>query len=359
MRHLMCVLGILIAGACLAPMANDAQAQTGDLPELASVIEQITAGRRLQVEALRGYLTTLRVLTPDQPSDDLSPKLFAGRELIVDKCSLSCASGRYATRTVEVRLLPERGFEKLEDCLEWSPGDGRAYVLAPGLEAQPLGQERIASALIQATDLHDGRLYFADRLQLDLQAVAGPDPTESHPLSGVEDARVAAWQAMTGLDCLRLECTLPGDPPGTYILWVAPDRGWRVVRSEAVYTSASGQWDRVTTCETSEFRLVGDQQWVPSLTTRIHFTRPAGAQMPWRAYFASLTICRDIRAVTTDSLAFEPLLPNATLLGGLGVGDPLVGDDTRELEEAARRGEFPFDLDGPTLKADHGRSADR
>jgi len=81
--------------------------------------------------------------------------------------------------------------------------------------------------------------------------------------------------------------------------------------------------------------------------------------MPWRDYFASLTICRDIRAVTTDSLAFEPLLPNATLLGGLGVGDPLVGDDTRELEEAARRGEFPFDLDGPTLKGDHGRSADR
>ena len=87
-------------------MANDAQAQR-EITELKNVIEQITAAPAGR--GARGYLTT-PVLTPDQPSDDLSPG-FSQAELDCRPRSLMCL-WLHATRTVEA-ISPERGFEKL------------------------------------------------------------------------------------------------------------------------------------------------------------------------------------------------------------------------------------------------------
>ncbi len=154
-----------------------------------------------------------------------------------------------------------------------------------------------------------------------------------------------SWQAMTGLNRLQLECTPPGDPPGIYILGslqIGVARG--ALRSRHKRQWSMGSRDHVKRPSSDS----SDQQGAFAYhSDPFHATGRCADAMACAPTSPSLTICRDIRAVTTDSLAFEPLLPNATLLEAWGSGtrwSAMIPPSWRKRPDAGSS----LDLDGPT-----------
>jgi hypothetical protein len=279
--------------------------------------------------------------------------LEGGRVVEVIKCSLRCGKVGYTCLYDKCVLLAPGGYAAVIRQMECRSPDGSGYTVdLAKVPAQSSSDEARAYQAVGHGDpgfLARGEPFcYLGLLYHDDVWGYGQYPPEA----AVAGASVE-WQDLDGLRCLRLEYQLPSAAVvGSVTAWVAPDRGYRMVREERIYRRPDADTRTLSIRAVEGFRRLGAGLWLPTRQTWTYYTQPMDGGEPWRLDAGTLTVSDNMSLIPAEQAVFLPLFPNMTRITG-PQGDVDLGDNTYDLEQQFRNGTAPLDA-VPNVLGRHG-----
>lgn len=299
------------------------------------------AARQTVNGCLRGCTTVLLVpATPNEVVEAVGGQGAVSAGPLIRNASFSCMTGRFRSEQT-TRFFS--GPAPLQREFAYSTGDGVCHHVSD----ISFGSGGAAARTTESLATSPGR-DVEDLLDIPGALGFGGDPQTAAIVSRVtlpNGAELAEGIDVNGRECTELRYGARGG--AVYVgEWYASGCGYALVRREQLCTANGAQWLDVT--QVPQLADIPGLGWVPVEKQVLHYLRDAETD-PWRFASGLAIWASGLEVLPEAPSIFDPWYPNPTFffsnIGGTAP-ERVYGIDTRSLEEAVRRGEYPFDTEG-------------